>query len=30
VPVPYHPVLERAALPDVEKIAERARALARY
>jgi 2-oxoisovalerate dehydrogenase E1 component beta subunit len=30
VPVPYHPVLERAALPEVEKIAERARALARY
>jgi 2-oxoisovalerate dehydrogenase E1 component beta subunit len=30
VPVPFHPDLERAVLPSVEAIAERARALARY
>jgi pyruvate/2-oxoglutarate/acetoin dehydrogenase E1 component len=30
VPVPFHPDLERAVLPSVEAIAERARALRRY
>jgi len=30
VPVPYHPALERAALPSLELVVERARALARY
>jgi len=30
VPVPYHPALERAALPSVERIVERSRTLARY
>jgi 2-oxoisovalerate dehydrogenase E1 component beta subunit len=30
VPVPFHPDLERAVLPSVEAIAERARELARY
>lgn len=30
VPVPYHPVLERAALPSLEQVVERARRLVRY
>jgi 2-oxoisovalerate dehydrogenase E1 component beta subunit len=30
VPVPFHPSLERAVLPSIERITERARALARY